>query len=42
MEDDSGDDSQAQESNEEEESILSKPITDEFFSELCTTTNSVN
>lgn len=41
MEDDSGDDSQAQETNDEEESILNKPITDEFFNELCSTTNLV-
>lgn len=42
MDDDSGDDSQAHESNDEEENYLNKAITDEFFSELSSATNMVN
>ena len=41
MDDDSGDDSQAHDSNDEDEANLLKNITDEIFSEICAKTAGV-
>lgn len=42
MDDDSGEESQAHESNDEDENYLNKAITDDFFNELSTAINMVN